>query len=220
MVSYTSLDITGYDDRPIENTWMRQSGAADHVAIVFPGYAYRVNMPALYYPGALLAARGANVLAVDTAYDEIDAFQSADRAQRSEWILTDAEAAARAALAQGDYCRVTLVGKSIGTMALGYLVTSDDRLRRADCVWLTPLLRDQHLREQMAASEGRHLVIIGSADSHHDGKLLREVQETAGAQTVVIDGADHSLEVEGDLPATLEAMQHVIQAMDEWLQRT
>ncbi len=70
MISYTitSVKIAGYEQAPVPNTFFRQDGPTDHLALIFPGYGYTPDMPALYYPMALLRDLGADVLQVRYDY--------------------------------------------------------------------------------------------------------------------------------------------------------
>ncbi len=101
------------------------------------------QMPLMYYPGRLLLESGADVFLVGYNYSQRPDFQSAPVEERDLWLRTDAIAAYQAALAQRNYERVTLVGKSIGTRAIGHLLATEERLPSLRCVWLTPILRNE-----------------------------------------------------------------------------
>ena len=126
----TSLPISGYQDKPVPNTFFRQDGEAQHVAVVLPGIGYTADMPVLYYPATLLREAGADVLQVKYAYTLDPAFQRADDSERLRWLQADVAAAWQAVSEQRPYTRVSLVGKSLGTraMALGgaFVALSDD----------------------------------------------------------------------------------------------
>jgi hypothetical protein len=217
MLIFTTLDIIGYRDEPVPNTFVHQDGESAHLAILYPGFYYRATMPALYYPERLLAARGADVLRVETAYDRAPDYQSLPEPRRRAWFEADAAAARDAALAHRDYTRVTLVGKSIGTLALGHLLAAGGLPERADYVWLTPLLRVGALRASIIEAQPRSLFVIGTADGEYRADYLAEVEEATGGGSVVIEGADHSLEVGGDVLASLEAMQRVVRELASFL---
>ena len=106
---------------------------------------------------------------------------------------------------------------SLGTLAMGYVLTEDARLSQARCVWLTPLLRNDRLRAQMSRAGGRSLCVIGTADSHYDPAYLEEVRLAPGGESVVIQGADHSLEIEGDTVGSIRAVEQIVRAMQRFL---
>jgi hypothetical protein len=219
MLVESSLDVSGYRDRAVPNTLYRQECKANHLAIVFPGYGYQASMPALYYPVRLMLARDFDVFQVDYAYNRCADFRTSPPDEQMRWFQTDVERACDAALSQRAYRQVTLVGKSIGTRAMGHLLSADAALRevRTQCIWLTPLLREERLRAQIVEGGRRSLFVIGTADQHYAPGYLRQVQEATGGQTVVIDGANHSLEIEGDVAGSLRAMERVVRAIAQFL---
>ena len=217
MHSSQALEITGYRDEPVPHAFLRQKGAADHVGILLPGIRYTCDMPLLYYPARLLLDLGADVLRVEYAYDRRADFQALPDAEQDRWFLADVTAACRAALAQRAYRRITLIGKSIGTLAMGRLLTTDPALALADSVWLTPLLTHDELRKQMRQCRGRSLFVIGTADRFYNADYLAEVQSATGGEAVVVDGADHSLLVEGDVIRSLNALEQMVRALQAFL---
>jgi predicted alpha/beta-hydrolase family hydrolase len=215
MVSPSTLSVTGYRDEAVPNTFLRQDGATEHLAILLPGIAYPCDLPLLYYPARLLAARGADVLRVEYAYNRRPDFAALANAGQAEWLYADTAAACRAGLAQRAYRQITLVGKSLGTLAMGHLLTAQPELAGARAVWLTPLLRLDHLRAQIAQWSGPSLFVIGTADPHYDQTALAEVQAATNGAAVVVADADHSLEIAGDVVRSLQAMIEVVQAIQQ-----
>ena len=139
----TSLPITGYAGKTVPNRFFRQGEAARTLAapilaVLFPGLNYTCDMPLLFYPLKLLLARGAEVLQVRADYT-VPAYRSLPPEERAAWLAADASAVVQAARLQGEYARLVLVGKSIGTIALASLVSLEPQ---AITIWLTPLLRN------------------------------------------------------------------------------
>ena len=217
MYGATTLAITGYRDEPVPHTFLRQGEHARHVAILLPGIGYTCDMPLLYYPARLLLARGADVLRVEYAYQQRADFQTATADEQGRWVAADVTAAYQAVLAQRDYEQITFVAKSLGTLALGPVLTADQRLARAHVVWLTPLLRIDHLRAHIVRWGGHSLFVIGTADPYYDEAYLAEVQHATHGETIVVDGADHSLEISSDVLRSLEAMMQVMRAMQQFV---
>ena len=217
MYSITALKIVGCRNEAVPNTFFQQDGETRHLAILFPGYGYTAHMPAVYYPGRLLLTRGADVLSVEYTYGRRPEFQSLPDEERIRWLQADAAAACNAALAQREYERVTLVGKSIGTLAVAHLLTTEGRLRSPQCIWLTPLLRNARLRAQIKQAPHRALFVIGTADPQYDAARLAELQQATAGEVLVIEGADHSLEITGDVLASLHALEQVMEAMGEFV---
>ena len=113
--------------------------------------------------------------------------------------------------------RLTLIGKSLGTYALGIVVSAGFALPPTAAVWLTPLIRNEALRRQIREWGGPSLFVIGTNDPHYDPDLVEEVRESTGGEVVTIDGADHILEIAGDLPGSVRAVERVLVAMESFL---
>ena len=212
-----TLDVMGYRGEPVPHTFLRQPGDADHAGILLPGLRYTCDMPLLYYPARLLSDLGADVLRVEYAYDRRADFQALPEAEQNRWFLADVGAACRAILAQRAYQRITLIGKSIGTLAMGLLLASEPAFTQAAAIWLTPLLAQRALREQIRQHRGRSLIIIGTADRYYNPDHLAEVQSATGGAAVVVDGGDHSLNIKGDVLHSLQALEQVMQAIRSFL---
>jgi hypothetical protein len=220
MISFKSLDISDYHGEPLSNTFMQQEQGTRQLAIVLPGQGYTAHMPVLYYPTSLLVNRGADILSVEYDYYRKLAFSKASGIERSQWLFADATAALEAGLAQRPYERIVLVGKSLGTLAMGHLITTDARLAQASCIWLTPLVRNATLRRQIAQAKPRSLFVIGTADSHYDPAGFAEIVEATRGQSLVIEDANHGLEIANSVPESIRAMERVVKAVDAFLSNT
>lgn len=220
MFTTASLAIAGHRGEPVPNRFLRQDAATDQLAILLPGMGYTLDMPLFYYAENLLTERGADILRVEYAYGRRAEFRDASEEERLRWLLADATAAFRAGLAQGNYRRPTLVGKSLGTLAMGHLLTTEALPAGGTrAVWLTPLLREERLRAQIGRFGGPSLVAIGTADPLHNPAALDALRETTGAEAVVIEGADHGLDVPGDPVASVRGVEHVVRALQRFVPR-
>ena len=217
MYSIETLNIRGSQNEAVANTFFRQKQETRHVAILLPGLNYTAHMPVVYYPGQLLVARGADVLRVEYTYSRQPGFQALPDVEQDQWFRADVSAAFDAALAQRDYKRVILVGKSIGTLAVGYLLTTKTWLLQPECVWLTPLLQNEQLCAQIKQVRHRALFVIGTSDPQYEQAKLAEVEKATGGESIVIDGADHSLEIGGDVVLSIRAMQRVVEGIQKYL---
>jgi len=213
MFSSQTLKIAGYRGEAVPNTFLRQDGDADHVAILLPGLRYTCDMPLLHYSARLLLHLGADVLRVEYAYDRRAEYQALADVEQDRWFSTDVTAACRLALAQRTYRRITLIGKSMGTLAMGRLLITEAALARAEAIWLTPLLTQDTLRKQMQQHRGRALFAIGTADPFYDADALAELRAATGGDAVVVEGADHSLEIKGDVIRSVQALEQVMRAV-------
>lgn len=211
------LAITGHRDEPVPNRFVRQEGKAEELALLLPGYGYTCDMPLFYYAENLLTERGADVLRVEYAYNRRADFGDPRGPEARRWLRDDAVAACRAALAQRPYRRLVLVGKSLGTLAMGEaLAASIAGGRDTSAVWLTPLLGDPDLLRQVRDWGGRSLFVAGGADRAHDAAAQADAVAATGGSLLVVDGADHGFDIPGDPVASVRALERVVLAMREF----
>jgi len=211
----SSLSITGYAGKSVPNRFFRQEAAAQMLAVLFPGLNYSCDMPLLFYPLKLLLGRGAEVLQVRADYTG-PAYRSLPPEERAAWLATDAQASVQAARREGEYARLVLIGKSIGTIALASLVPLEPE---AITVWLTPLLHNPQVVTAAEQNRGAALFVAGTADDLYDPTALQHIQAATQAETELIEGGDHSLEIEGDFFASLRALEQTMRGVAGFLYR-
>jgi predicted alpha/beta-hydrolase family hydrolase len=217
MATSTTLTIQGYRDEPVPNRFLRPEGAIDHLAVLLPGFGYTLDMPLFYYAENLLQERGWDVLRVEYAYNMRPEFQTLPEQERDRWLLADTTAAWRAGLGQRTYERVVLIGKSLGTLAMGHLLTMGDLPPAIGAVWLTPLLTKERLRQQISRYGGPSLFVIGTADPHFDPVVLEQMQVATTGEAVVVKNADHGMDIAGDPIASVRAVERVVEALGRFL---
>ncbi len=215
-INYESLNIRGFGGQTVPSLLLKQQQPAAHLALIFPGYNYNGGMPLLYYSGLQLLERGADVLRVEYTYSSQPGFAALPDAEKDARIHADAAAALDAALGVRAYTRVTLVGKSIGTRAMGEII-ADPRLAGARCVWLTPLLKSEGLFGQIEAAAQPGMFVMGSADPLYHPARFANLSSRPACSGLVIPGADHSLEIPGDFWASFAALQRYLRALEEIL---
>jgi dienelactone hydrolase len=211
----TSIPISGYAGKTVPNRFFRQEGARRTLGVLFPGMNYSCDMPLLFYPLKLLLARGVEVLQVRADYT-VPEYKFLPSHERAAWLAADAQAVVQAARQQGKYDKLVLVGKSIGTIALASLVSREPD---AITIWLTPLLRNPLVTATAEKNRGAALFVAGTADDLYEAAALKRIQATTQAEAELIEGGDHSLEVEGDFSASLRALEQTMRAMAGFLDR-
>lgn len=210
------LEIAGFGGRPVPNTFMRQDGETGHLGIILPGLRYRPNMPGLYYPALHLRTIGADVLTVDYRYDQQPDLATMPDTERRAWWLADATASLESALSQRSYDRITIVGKSLGTVTMAPLLADDERLKTAQAIWLTPALKSPGLPQLMHRCRQHGLIIIGTADPYYDADLLAGFRQQ-GFQVLEMPDANHGLECPDDAIRSAETMVDVTRAFAQFL---
>lgn len=207
------LTIRGHDDRPVPHRFLAQERDTTHLAIVLPGLGYTCDMPLLYYTVSLLLDSGADVLQVEYDYSRESGYRSLSPGGRTLRLIADAAAACRAALGQRPYRRATVVGKSLGTRAMPHLLADTLGQIAARSIWYTPLLNEERVRMHLCDSREPTLVAIGTDDAHYSATTVAAIR----SEVVVIAGADHGMEVAGDIVRSVQALESVMRAVQRFV---
>lgn len=220
-VVITSLAIEGYEHQPVLNQFLRQNDEAKTLAVLLPGQGYTADMPLFYYLEWLALERGWDVLRVDYAYRPLEYHDDLDiRKQRLEerkqQLYADVEAAFKIGLQQRSYERVVFIGKSLGTRAMVCLLPHGIPQDIWN-VWFTPLINEAEVRNEIERYPGRTFVAIGSKDPLYDGEYLARLGSDRDIETMVIEGADHSMDISGDVSGSIKAMGHLMSQLDAFL---
>ncbi len=217
MSTTTVLNIRGFGGEAVPNRFLRPDNAIDALAVLLPGFGYTLDMPLFYYTENLLLERGWDVLRVEYAYHRLPDAEISPQAKMVERLYADTMAAWRAGLDQRHHGRVALVGKSLGTLAMGHLLTAENPPPRVSAVWLTPLLSVARLREQIAQFGGPSLFVIGTADEEYDPATLDSMVEATNGEAVVIEGAEHGMDITGDPVASVRSVEQVVTSLSRFL---
>jgi hypothetical protein len=217
MVSIETLDIKGYRGRQLKNRFYRQFSETQKVALVFPGLAYNTSMPLLHYSIQAILASGLNVLAVDYDYSNNTEFMELPLKSQADWMIRDVEAAIRIVTEVENQEVACLVGKSIGTIALGHLLETYEDLREVKTIWLTPLIKNPELMEQMLSYMKDAVLVIGTNDFQYDSDLIDRLNISTLLSGVVVEGANHSLEIEGNVTKSLRVLMQVVTIIQQFL---
>lgn len=118
----------------------------------------------------------------------------------------------RTVLEERAWTDTVVVAKSMGT---GVLADAGSTLaaNRPRAIWLTPLFGNEPVERGAIGLGWPSLLVAGSADPLHDPAAFERVATALTANTLLVDGADHSLEVGGDAHASVAVMAQLVDAV-------
>ncbi len=216
MATERILPITGYHDHPVPNRLRQPDGATDRLAMLLPGFGYTLDMPLFYYLENLCLDAGIDVLRAETNYNQNRAFGEATETEQARWVATDARAAWQAGLAQANYASALVAGKSLGTLGLAAILADPPESSGAvQSIWLTPLISEPTVRQTLLRLGDSAQVVIGDADPEYDVDVLTAIEGT-GVNVVVAPGADHGLDIPGDVVGSVRLLPELVTAMFEF----
>ncbi len=213
-----SWDIKGYNDKLVPNSFYSNRTDNSHLAIVFPGFGYPAEAPLLTYLEQLLLELGFDVLSVDYEYNRNPAFKGSSDSERRDWFTQDILEVSTAAMARPQYSHWVLAGKSLGTDAMLQILTSRQHPSKVRLIWVTPGSRHREIADQALELNSPSLFLVGTADPSYDPLDYQKMTSSRMVRAEAFPGADHSLEVQGNVDASIAILQKCIQVTRQFLQ--
>ena len=206
MGRFQPLPLMTHDGRPLPHTFYE--GEAAGLLVVFPGLHYGPNGPVLYHLAKRLQEAGWDTLGLTYGFQTAMAYPWTDHAGEA---LSECRAALGEALGRRGYPRVGIAGKSLGTMLLVQLCSQGAVPATACVAHLTPPVGNPAFDAAFIETPQPAYIAIGTRDSFYDEAALAAVAGKRPAYIRTLEGADHGLDVSGDLPATLRVVGQVVE---------
>ena len=200
---------------PINARLVRRSER--ELAVLLPGLNYSIDSPLLYYTSQLLHERGIDTVSVDFTYNRDEEFLNDTDDNRLERLKADGQSIIDFSMNLGKYDRLTIVGKSLGTISMGWAVPDNPPNTRL--VWLTPSLGGTGLRAQMSSYTNPAFCLIGTHDPAYTDALVDEIS-TPTMTVTVIEGADHVFNHDNGAEASVALVQQAVKKLAVWLDAT
>jgi hypothetical protein len=209
-----------YANTTVSNTYFVQSEETDRLALILPGAGYTAMGPMLYYTVNALLERRSDTLALEYGLVIGALASKEDRLRALSRIPLDG---LNAALRRKKYRHLTLVGKSMGSMALALLSRDAKKWeyqpQSVESIWLTPLLKDNTIVAEIPRLGLRQYVVTGNQDrTHYSRESLESLPQSV--EVVTVQGANHGLDIEGDALGSTRVMTAVVEGISRFLDRS
>ncbi|WP_367925096.1 alpha/beta fold hydrolase [uncultured Ruthenibacterium sp.] len=173
----------------------------DTTVVLFPGIGYGVDRPLFYYARKQAQQHGCRLICVKYRPFERDPALSLE--QWAQAVLPGCVDDALAQLNSEVQSRWVFIGKSLGTLVAGEVA------RRMGVhpvhIFLTPLPQtyERYMRGQPCWA------VYGTQDPLMTQACSQRMSQDVAVHLTAIPGADHSLEVPGDVVASVDALRKV-----------
>jgi hypothetical protein len=215
MAELTKLDLRTADGRPLVHKYYRYMDSSKGLAVTLPGNHYGVDGPLLYLPSKYLRTSGWDTLAITYGFqsggEEFSTGIIAD-------ILLECENAIRVCINERRYSIIGLVGKSLGALVIAQLCGSMVELDAAKVVYLTPPINTPFFGQLFLQTSQVAHIALGTGDRFYSKTVLDELLAERDFSLTLIENADHSMDIEGDLEATMEGLKRVVGEVVEFIQ--
>jgi hypothetical protein len=203
------LSVSLADGTHVPNVWTRQADAQT-LAVILPGAGYTALGPVLHYPRLWALENGIDTLTVDYQASGKMAWQEA-----TDFTAACALAVFDEMARDHSYPNFMVIGKSLGTRTMGPLLEQRPALQAATCVWLTPIFADNAMMDAIQRYRPPSLFVVGTDDPSYDEERLNVALKVTGGVSLVIEGANHSLELRNDVRGSLAVIPQLLDALDE-----
>ncbi|WP_051314794.1 alpha/beta hydrolase [Alteribacter aurantiacus] len=192
-------------------SFMKQENEASGLAIVLPGAAYTTQGPLLYYATSILYKNGFDILHINYAYTREEL-----KALTEEGFTDDIRKVIDDVIGRSPYEETVVVAKSVGTIALSYLL-EDERFARVKPVWLTPLIQRDDVYASLVGSWHPGLFVIGDRDPVFERERFHEIDRNPRIQGILVKDANHALELEGDVMGSIDVLKNIMAGISGWV---
>lgn len=211
-----TLEVHGYNDRFVQNKFFDQSSSANTLAMILPGMRYTCDMPLLYYTTETLLIKGYDVLQLWADYDQPE-FQKSTQAEQAQCLMGDSLALLETVEGNNRYQRLILVGKSLGTLSMTFLLNMNENLTKETTIWLTPLLNLAPVAQAVQNLKAQAFLAGSSSDSTFDAEAVNQIQSMSNVTVEVVADADHSLEIPDNMEKSVLVLSQVMNSLNSFL---
>ncbi len=212
MKTQVKVEATSFDgvSGAINAQLFTQDQESKKLALVFPGAGYSYREPLLRFGIQVLLKKGYQVLALDKIYGDDLNWRSLKSEQEARKVVEDDTVKIFEQIKTRFSKEPDLLfGRSLGTFAIACLLNRNLAHPKL-IVWQTPALGSNWnvMRECKVSGFG----ILGSADHYYQQAI-----ENLPKDRIVIENADHGMEIPGDPIQSIEVLKKVTQATFEWV---
>ncbi len=193
-VEETRFEVPSTWGRPATYIYRRLTGGSGRLAVILPGYAYPLEAPALWYASRAAAEAGCDVLGVEYGFQANRGSMPRDQVPQA---VAEIAGALDGFSAEHPHAELVLIAKSIGTLVATQL--SARIPPPSSAIFLTPLRPTiPYIRQARRMS-----VVVGDRDEAFGPDDIAQVSGLPNVDLHIMYGADHVLEVAGDMDRSL-----------------
>lgn len=208
MVKMIKDSVAGYKEKPVDYLLFKQDKQSNSIAVMFPGRGYSAQAPLFHYSTGVFLNKGFDVLHVNYDYTSEES-NSMSLDEHITQITEDVKAVLDRVFENHSYENHTLIGKSIGTIALSSIVDREE-FSQAKFVWLTPLLQLDIVFNKMNESLPSGLYIIGDKDPCYILERYEQICTKENMSCILIPGTEHSLNYAENPIESIDVLKSVI----------
>ncbi|TWT27118.1 alpha/beta hydrolase [Planomicrobium sp. CPCC 101110] len=214
MFKIEKRSVEGYKDFEVPFAFIKTENEANSLAILLPGAGYTTSSPLFHYSTELFLNRSVDVLKVNYQYKN-EAYDNFTMEELSTAIKHDVKTVFDQELEDSSYANFYLIGKSLGTIAMG-IELQRPIFQQAKAVWLTPLLQQDDVFQAMLDSSNEGLCFIGDVDRCYIKDRYAQIKRKTNMSSKLFPNVDHSLDSRDGVMRSIEVLETVIQDIKDF----
>lgn len=187
-----------------------QKEETNSLVVILPGAGYTTQAPLLHFTTGLFYNKGFDILHINYSFSRQEMAVLNDRE-----FGNDIRRVIENTIKDKTYRHIYIVAKSIGTKALSYFLDYPF-LKDAKLVWLTPILQNDYVFSAMLNSSNSGLCIVGEKDNCYVVERFEKLKRNKNLNLKVVEGGNHSLELDEDPIKSIEILKKVIDTINEF----
>ncbi|MEH7503949.1 hypothetical protein V7152_18370 [Neobacillus drentensis] len=217
MFQFNEGQVVRSEFSTIPYTWVRNEIPSKSICIMLPGLGYTTQRPLFHYATSMCLNNIVDILHINYNFVKNEHFAKLSNEEQVRWMYEDVKAVAEEILKGTNYSQSFLLSKSIGTIPMAIEWVNKNFLQNPFGIWLTPLLKDDNVYNTLLITELPSLCVIGDRDHHFIEGRVTSLKNNDHISTVIIPNADHSLEIQGNVSASIDAVKTIIEAVQEFI---
>lgn len=178
------------------------------LAILLPGAGYTTKSPLFHFAEEIFLNNHYDVLRVNYQYTD-KAYNEFTMKELHEAIVDDVRLVINEVLKGGSYQEFYLIGKSLGTIAMGNEMKRPE-FSEAKAIWVTPLLNQQDVINTMVNSENPAQCYIGDKDRYYSPGAYELLKTNPNLESTLLPGINHRLDCATDPLKSIDALKQII----------
>lgn len=216
MVKPINGEVVRNEYSTIPYTWIRGQQPSRSICFMLPGLGYTTQRPLFHYATGVCLNQNIDVLHINYQFSQNEFFKKLSEPEQDQWMHDDVKAVVDEVLKDTVYERVVWLSKSIGSIPMAK-EWKQSSIQKSMGIWLTPLIKIGEVYDALSDTDVPSLCVIGDQDHHYLEDRISSLKNNDQVTTIVIPNADHGLEINGDIPATMDAIKEVTLSIQEFL---
>lgn len=183
---------------------------SEKVCFMFSGSGYTFEKPVLYYATLLLLEKKYDIIQIHYSINELLRLPFEEVADP---IFQMVNPVVEEVISNHQYTEYVFLGKSIGTIPIILNYMSQEHFNESTWILLTPALKLDSMAHSLLNSKQNAYIAIGDADPHFNLHTIEKLKQKQ-FQLDIIPKANHSLNIDGNVPESIKVIERILNKID------